>query len=248
MRSYPGYGRATAPGRREGDGPSFVSGLFSSDLLECRDQAASNIQSLAQENPGLENASEKPIRGWRETPPWRTCIRKHPDASVRLKERCPSSLSDLAPSGGSNIIIKSFFAGSNRPPMSNFRKIDRETGFFLPPRVNEWLPERYLARFVARSDRGAVPLGDDRQLPGHRVGDVSPEAIAGRHGLWLCHRCVLQPQAGAGDIRLVAFRFIAANEHPDHDTIADVPATVSREKIEALFVQVLLLAREMGML
>ena len=45
----------------------------------------------------------------------------------------------------------------------------------------------------------------------------------------------------------VAFRFIAGNEHPDHDTLA-----VFRKRflpqIEALFVQVLSLARELGML
>ena len=45
----------------------------------------------------------------------------------------------------------------------------------------------------------------------------------------------------------VAFRFIAANEHPDHDTIATFRRRFLKE-IEALFVQVLLLAREMGML
>ena len=33
--------------------------------------------------------------------------------------------------------------------MSNFRNFDRDTGFLLPPSVNEWLPERHLARFVA---------------------------------------------------------------------------------------------------
>jgi hypothetical protein len=32
--------------------------------------------------------------------------------------------------------------------MSNFRTIDRETGFRLPPSMDEWLPERPLARFV----------------------------------------------------------------------------------------------------
>ena len=32
--------------------------------------------------------------------------------------------------------------------MSNFRQVDRETGFLLPPSVDEWLPERHLARFV----------------------------------------------------------------------------------------------------
>ena len=32
--------------------------------------------------------------------------------------------------------------------MSNFREFDRETSFLLPPSLNEWLPERHLARFV----------------------------------------------------------------------------------------------------
>ena len=32
--------------------------------------------------------------------------------------------------------------------MSNFRTVDRETKFLLPPAVDEWLPERHLARFV----------------------------------------------------------------------------------------------------
>ncbi|MDF9393536.1 IS5/IS1182 family transposase, partial [Methylococcus capsulatus] len=32
--------------------------------------------------------------------------------------------------------------------MSNFRAIDRSTGYLLPPAVDEWLPERHLARFV----------------------------------------------------------------------------------------------------
>ncbi len=34
------------------------------------------------------------------------------------------------------------------PDISNFRPIDRDTGFLLPSSVDEWLPERHLARFV----------------------------------------------------------------------------------------------------
>ena len=45
----------------------------------------------------------------------------------------------------------------------------------------------------------------------------------------------------------VAFRFIAANDHPDHDTIATFRRRFLKE-IETLFVQVLLLAREIGVL
>ncbi len=45
----------------------------------------------------------------------------------------------------------------------------------------------------------------------------------------------------------VTFRFIAAHEHPDHDTIAAFRRRFLKQ-IEALFVQVLVLAREMGVL
>src|SRR5919202_1643169 len=38
--------------------------------------------------------------------------------------------------------------------MSNFRLIDRDTGFLLPPSVDEWLPERHLARFVVEVIEG----------------------------------------------------------------------------------------------
>jgi transposase len=46
---------------------------------------------------------------------------------------------------------------------------------------------------------------------------------------------------------LLAFRFIAANDHPDHDTIATFRRRFLQE-IRGLFVEVLVLAREMGML
>ena len=45
----------------------------------------------------------------------------------------------------------------------------------------------------------------------------------------------------------MAFRFIAANDHPDHDTIAAFRRRFLAE-IEGLFVQVLVLAREAGVL
>jgi hypothetical protein len=32
--------------------------------------------------------------------------------------------------------------------MSNFRPINRDTGFLLPPSVDEWLPRRHLTHLV----------------------------------------------------------------------------------------------------
>ena len=45
----------------------------------------------------------------------------------------------------------------------------------------------------------------------------------------------------------VAFRYVAANTHPDHDTLATFQRRFGAQ-LEQLFVQVLMLAREMGML
>lgn len=45
----------------------------------------------------------------------------------------------------------------------------------------------------------------------------------------------------------VAFRFVAANTHPDHDTLAAFRRRFIKE-VETLFVQVLVLAREMKLL
>jgi hypothetical protein len=55
--------------------------------------------------------------------------------------------------------------------MSNFRQIDRETGFLLPPSVDEWLPERHLARFIVeviagldlRSMKGSSAISTSRE-------------------------------------------------------------------------------------
>jgi hypothetical protein len=38
--------------------------------------------------------------------------------------------------------------------MSSFRLIDRDTGFLMPPSVDEWLPQRHLARFVVEVVEG----------------------------------------------------------------------------------------------
>ena len=38
--------------------------------------------------------------------------------------------------------------------MNNFRTIDRRTAFLLPPSVDEWLPERQLARFIVEVVEG----------------------------------------------------------------------------------------------
>ena len=38
--------------------------------------------------------------------------------------------------------------------MSNFRPINRDMNFLMPPSVDEWLPQRHLARFVVEVMEG----------------------------------------------------------------------------------------------
>ena len=131
--------------------------------------------------------------------------------------------------------------------MSNFRTIDRETGFLLPPSVDEWLPEKHLARFIVDVIEGL----DLRAMSGSYRGSGS----ASYHPRMLLGILVYGYATGVFSSRKleratydsVAFRFIAANDHPDHDTIAAFRRRFLKE-IEGLFVQVLLLAREMGVL
>jgi len=131
--------------------------------------------------------------------------------------------------------------------MNNFRTIDRETGFLLPPSVDEWLPEKHLARFV-------VEVIDGMDL-GAMSGSYRGSGSASYHPRMLLGILVYGYATGIFSSRKleratydsVAFRFIAANDHPDHDTIATFRQRFLKQ-IEGLFVQVLLLAREMGML
>jgi transposase len=131
--------------------------------------------------------------------------------------------------------------------MSNFRQVDRGTGFLLPPSVDEWLPEKHLARFVVEVIEGL----DLRSLTGSYRGSGS----ASYHPAMLLGILVYGYATGVFSSRKleratydsVAFRFIAANDHPDHDTIAAFRRRFP-EDIEGLFVQVLVLARELGLL
>src|SRR5450759_1604681 len=131
--------------------------------------------------------------------------------------------------------------------MNNFRTIDRQTGFLLPPSVDEWLPEKHLARFVVEVIDGM----DLRAMSGSYRGSGS----ASYHPRMLLGILVYGYATGIFSSRKleratydsVAFRFIAANDHPDHDTIATFRRRFLTQ-IEGLFVQVLVLAREIGVL
>jgi len=129
--------------------------------------------------------------------------------------------------------------------MSNFRPTDRETGFLMPPSVDEWLPERHLALFIVEVVEGL----DLRGMSGSYRGSGS----ASYHPAVLLSLLIYGYATGVFSSRKleratydsVAFRFIAGNEHPDHDTIASFRQRFLKQ-IERLFVEVLKLAARWG--
>ena len=131
--------------------------------------------------------------------------------------------------------------------MSNFRLIDRDTGFLMPPSVDEWLPERHLARFVVEVIEGLDLRAMTGSYRGSGEASYHPELLLGLIIYGYATGVFSSRKLERATYDSVAFRFITANEHPDHDTIAAFRRRFLKQ-IETLFVQVLALAREMGVL
>ena len=131
--------------------------------------------------------------------------------------------------------------------MSNFRPIDRDTGFLLPPSVDEGLPERHLARFVVEVIAGLDLRAMTGSYRGSGEASYHPQLLLGIVIYGYATGVFSSRKLERATYDSVAFRFIAANQHPDHDTIAAFRRRFL-EQIEKLFLQVLGGAREMGLL
>jgi transposase len=133
------------------------------------------------------------------------------------------------------------------PRMSTFRPIDRQTGFLMPPSVDEWLPSRHLARFVVEVIDGLDLTAMSRSYRGSGSASYHPAVLLSILVYGYATGVFSSRKLERATYDSVAFRFIAANDHPDHDTIATFRRRFLTD-IETLFVKVLLLAREMGVL
>jgi transposase len=125
--------------------------------------------------------------------------------------------------------------------MSNFVPFNRDQAFLLPPDLKAWLPEDDLAHFVVAAVQ-RVALGSF----------IVPERSGGkpqyRPRLMLALLVYCYPNGIFSSRRIeratyrdTAVCFVAANLHPDHDTIA-VFRRSNQAAFEAAFLQVLLTA------
>jgi len=127
-----------------------------------------------------------------------------------------------------------------------FRAVDRSTPHLMPARVGDWLPEEDLARFVVdiveRLDTSAIE--DRYDARGSRA----------YHPKLMVSLIIYSYATGTFSSRKIEkrtydsipHRFICANQHPDHDTICRFRHRFW-EEVTGLFLQVLLIAGEMGM-
>jgi len=113
--------------------------------------------------------------------------------------------------------------------------------------VNEWLPERHLARFVVEVVAGLDLRAMTDSYSGSGEASYHPQVLLGLIIYGYATGVFSSRKLERATYDSVAFRFIAANQHPDHDTIATFRRRFLKQ-IETLFVQVLGVAREMGVL
>src|ERR1700720_1119984 len=125
--------------------------------------------------------------------------------------------------------------------------VDRQTPMLLPPDLREWVADNELAHLILEAVELCDMSGARLNVRGSGSEQYPPSMMmalliyAYATGLFSSRRIE------RATYESVALRYLCANHHPDHDTIAKF-----RRENEALFRscfgQVLLLAREAGVL
>ena len=130
-----------------------------------------------------------------------------------------------------------------------FRYCDLHQAYLLPPSLQDWLPEGHLARFVAdlveTLDLSAMYAqyaeGDGRGLAAY-----DPRLMVRLLLYAYCRGVPGSRRIERATYEGVAFRYLAADQHPDHDTIAAFRKE-HLTNLAQLFVQVLQLCQRAGL-
>jgi len=127
--------------------------------------------------------------------------------------------------------------------MSHFRPINRDVDFLLPPSVQDWLPEGHLARYVVEVVEGLDLSELEQAYAGRGSQPYHPATLLALLIYGYATGCFSSRKIERATYDSLAFGFIAANSHPDHDTLATFRKRFAKE-FEATFVQALQVARE----
>ena len=124
-----------------------------------------------------------------------------------------------------------------------FHPIDRNTEYLLPPSIQEWLPEAHLARYVVDVVEGLDLSALERAYAGRGSDAYHPAMLLSLLIYGYATGTFSSRKIERATHDSLAFRYIACNRHPDHDTLASFRRRFGKE-FSAAFVQVLQLARE----
>jgi transposase len=130
-----------------------------------------------------------------------------------------------------------------------FRDCSHDQPFLLPPSLQDWLPENHLARFIAdvmnELDLSSIYARYERS-DGRGLAAYHPVLMARLLLYGYCIGITSSRKIEQATYDNVAFRYLSANQHPDHDTLA----AFRQEHVEALaelFVQALRLCQKAGL-
>ena len=130
---------------------------------------------------------------------------------------------------------------------SKFRPIDRHTLYLLPPSLQDWLPQDHLARFVLEMvDQLDLSVLESAYMGGSKAA-YHPSMLLALLFYGYATGVFSSRKLERATYDSVAFRFITADSHPDHDTIAAFRKRFLKQ-LEGLFGQILLLSHAMGLL
>lgn len=125
--------------------------------------------------------------------------------------------------------------------MARFHAIDRTTDFLLPPSVQEWLPEQHLARYIANVVDSLDLSEIERAYAGRGSDAYHPAMLMSLLIYGYATGVFSSRQIERATYDSLAFRYLACNRHPDHDTLATFRRRFGAQ-FEAVFVQVLEIA------
>lgn len=130
-----------------------------------------------------------------------------------------------------------------------FHTCDLDQPYLLPPSLQDWLPEKHLARFVAEvSDELDLSdiLADYARKDGRGKAAYHPVMMVRLLLYGYCRGLVSSRKIERATYEDVAFRYLAADRHPDHDTISSFRQT-HLESLAGLFTQALQLCEKAGL-
>lgn len=133
--------------------------------------------------------------------------------------------------------------------MKNWLTPDRDQLLLLAPSIADWLPEDHMARFVVEivEQLDLSPIISKYTPRAHGSNPYHPAILTALLFYGYATGTMSSRKIEQATYDSVPFRFIAGGHHPDHNTLADFRRRHLAE-LSALFLQILLLAREMGFL